>query len=144
MKSNLSSKDLYDAFKYFDEDDTGKINLEQIKHGLMTLGEPLSEEEIKTLEDELDFDEEGNFDYGDLAKKIYGNKINFVKSGFNLLKKEPDIKESDKKEEKVDSIGVKNNTVLISDSKENKNYLNQELSKCINEEGKADFNVYFF
>ena len=40
----------------------------------MTLGEPLSEEEIKTLEDELDFDEEGNFDYGDLAKKIYGNK----------------------------------------------------------------------
>ena len=74
LKSNLSSKDLYDAFKYFDEDDTGKINLEQIKHGLMTLGEPLSEEEIKTLEDELDFDEEGNFDYGDLAKKIYGNK----------------------------------------------------------------------
>ena len=74
LKSNLSSNDLYEAFKYFDEDDSGKINLNQIKHGLMTLGEPLTEEEFKILEEELEFDEDGNINYGDLAKKIYGNK----------------------------------------------------------------------
>ena len=40
----------------------------------MTLGEPLSEEEFKILEEELDYDEEVNIDYGELANKIYGNK----------------------------------------------------------------------
>ena len=74
LKTNLSSNDLIDAFKYFDEGENGKINLEQIKHGLMTLGEPLSEEELKILEDELEFDEDGNIDYIELANKIYGNK----------------------------------------------------------------------
>ena len=74
LKTNLSSNDLIDAFKYFDEGENGKINLEQIKHGLMTLGEPLSEEEFKILEDELEFDEDGNIDYNELANKIYGNK----------------------------------------------------------------------
>ena len=63
-----------DAFKYFDENESGKINLEQIKHGLMTLGEPLSEEEFKILEEELDFDEDGNINYAELANKIYGKK----------------------------------------------------------------------
>ena len=74
LKTNLSSNDLIDALKYFDEGENGKINLEQIKHGLMTLGEPLSEEEFKILEDELEFDEDGNIDYIELANKIYGNK----------------------------------------------------------------------
>ena len=74
LKTNLSGNDLIDAFKYFDEGENGKINLEQIKHGLMTLGEPLSEEEFKMLEEELDLDEEGNIDYNELANKIYGNK----------------------------------------------------------------------
>ena len=74
LKTNLSGNDLIDAFKYFDEGENGKINLEQIKHGLMTLGEPLSEEEFKILEEELDLDEEGNIDYNELANKIYGNK----------------------------------------------------------------------
>ena len=74
LKTNLSGNDLIDAFKYFDEGENGKINLEQIKHGLMTLGEPLSEEEFKILEEDLDLDEEGNIDYNELANKIYGNK----------------------------------------------------------------------
>ena len=74
LKTNLLGNDLIDAFKYFDEGENGKINIEQIKHGLMTLGEPLSEEEFKILEEELDLDEEGNIDYSELANKIYGNK----------------------------------------------------------------------
>ena len=74
LKSNLSKSDLYDAFRYFDNDSTGKINLNILKHGLMTLGEPLSNEEMKILEEELNLDENGDIDYDELSKKIYGGK----------------------------------------------------------------------
>ena len=72
LKNNLSSNDLYDAFRYFDNDNSGKINLNILKHGLMTLGEPLSNEEMKILEEELNLDENGDIDYKELSKKIYG------------------------------------------------------------------------
>ena len=72
LKTNLSSNDLYDAFRYFDNDGVGKINLNILKHGLMTLGEPLSNEEMKILEEELNMDENGDIDYDELSKKIYG------------------------------------------------------------------------
>ena len=72
LKNNLSSNDLYDAFRYFDNDNAGKINLNILKHGLMTLGEPLSNEEMKILEEELNLDENGDIDYKELSKKIYG------------------------------------------------------------------------
>ena len=72
LKNNLSSNDLYDAFRYFDNDNAGKINLNILKHGLMTLGEPLSREEMKILEEELNLDENGDIDYKELSKRIYG------------------------------------------------------------------------
>ncbi len=71
---NLSSSDLYDAFRYFDNNQVGKINLNSLKHGLMTLGEPLSAEEMKILEEELNLDENGDIDYEELSLKIYGGK----------------------------------------------------------------------
>ena len=74
LKSNLSNNDLYDAFRYFDENNTGKINLNVLKHGLMTLGEPFSKEEMKILEEELNLDQNGEIDYEELAMKIYGAK----------------------------------------------------------------------
>ena len=40
----------------------------------MTLGEPLSNEEMKILEEELNLDENGDIDYDELSKKIYGGK----------------------------------------------------------------------
>ena len=74
LKMNLSSSDLYDAFRYFDNNQVGKINLNSLKHGLMTLGEPLSAEEMKILEEELNLDEHGDIDYEELSLKIYGGK----------------------------------------------------------------------
>ncbi len=74
LKMNLSSSDLYDAFRYFDNNQVGKINLNSLKHGLMTLGEPLSAEEMKILEEELNLDENGDIDYEELSLKIYGGK----------------------------------------------------------------------
>lgn len=74
LKMNLSSSDLYDAFRYFDNNQVGKINLNLLKHGLMTLGEPLSAEEMKILEEELNLDENGDIDYEELSLKIYGAK----------------------------------------------------------------------
>ncbi len=72
LKMNLSSNELYDAFRYFDNNNEGNINLNILKHGLMTLGEPLSNEEMKILEEELNLDENGNIDYEELSMKIYG------------------------------------------------------------------------
>ena len=74
LKNNLSSNDLYEAFKYFDNDQDGKVNINMLKHGLMTLGEPLSPEEMKILEEELNLDENEEIDYEDLSQKIYGAK----------------------------------------------------------------------
>ena len=74
LKLNLSISDLYDAFRYFDNDSVGKININILKHGLMTLGEPLSNEEMKILEEEINLDENGDIDYDELSKKIYGGK----------------------------------------------------------------------
>ena len=74
LKMNLSSSELYDAFRYFDNNNEGNINLNILKHGLMTLGEPLSNEEMKILEEELNLDENGNIDYEELSMKIYGGK----------------------------------------------------------------------
>ena len=74
LKLNLSSNDLNDAFSYFDNNQDGKINLNMLKHGLMTLGEPLSAEEMKILEEELNLDENGEIDFRELSSKIYGGK----------------------------------------------------------------------
>ena len=73
LKNNLTSNDLYNAFRYFDNRNCEKINLNSLKHGLMTLGEPLSAEEMKILEDELNLDENGDIDYKELSLRIYGD-----------------------------------------------------------------------
>ena len=74
MANNLTSPDLYNAFSYFDNDSCERINLNQLKHGLMTLGEPLTKEEMKILEEELNLDENGDIDYKELSLRIYGDQ----------------------------------------------------------------------
>ncbi len=74
MKMNLTSTDLYNAFSYFDNRNCERINLNQLKHGLMTLGEPLTNEEMKILQEELNLDENGDIDYKELSLRIYGDQ----------------------------------------------------------------------
>ena len=72
LKTNKTSKDLIQAFEFFDEEKTGKVNLNELKHGLIVLGDCLNEEEINYLINEMG-DEDGNIAYKKLAKTIFEN-----------------------------------------------------------------------
>jgi centrin-3 len=47
------------AFKLFDDDDSGKISLKNMKRVCRELGENLSEEELQAMIDEFDRDRDG-------------------------------------------------------------------------------------
>ena len=70
LKTNKTEKDLIKAFEFFDKNKTGFVNLNELKHGLIVLGDCLSEDEIDFLIKEL-ADDDGNINYYELAKNIY-------------------------------------------------------------------------
>ncbi len=61
------------AFKYFDREDTGKINFKEFSHTLSTLNEKLHLTEIKLLEDYCGVSN-GEFDYAELLNLIIETK----------------------------------------------------------------------
>ena len=72
LKTNKTEKDLIKAFEFFDKNKTGIVNLNDLKHGLIVLGDCLSDDEINYLIKEI-ADDDGNINYYELAKKIYDN-----------------------------------------------------------------------
>ena len=74
LSTNKKVNDLVKAFKSFDKENKGVINLNELKHGLTVLGEPLSDYEIELLMEEANCDENGNVDYIKLSEKIFGEK----------------------------------------------------------------------
>ncbi len=72
LKTNKTEKDLIKAFEFFDKNKTGFVNLNELKHGLIVLGDCLSEDEINYLIKEI-ADDDGNINYYELAKNIYDN-----------------------------------------------------------------------
>ena len=72
LKTNKTEKDLIKAFEFFDKNKTGFVNLNELKHGLIVLGDCLSEDEINYLIKEI-ADDDGNINYYELAKNIYEN-----------------------------------------------------------------------
>ena len=72
LKTNKTEKDLIKAFEFFDKNKTGIVNLNDLKHGLIVLGDCLNEDEINFLINEI-ADDDGNINYYELAKNIYEN-----------------------------------------------------------------------
>ena len=71
LQTNKTIDDLINAFQFFDKNGTNKINFNQLKHNLKFMGDSLTEEEINTLKEEFNIDEEGNLNYINLSKKIF-------------------------------------------------------------------------
>lgn len=74
LSTNKTVNDLVKAFKSFDKNNTETININDLKHGLMVLGEPLSEYEFKLLLEEANCENDGTIDYIKLSEKIFGEK----------------------------------------------------------------------
>ena len=51
------------AFQHFDVDNSGKINVEEIKHVLTFLGDIMSEEEVNNFFKSVEIDQNGYLDY---------------------------------------------------------------------------------
>ena len=60
MQSERNVKDdLVQAFRFFDDDETGKIMLKDLKRVAKELGERYSDEELQAMIDEADKDRDG-------------------------------------------------------------------------------------
>ncbi len=63
---NFNEKDeniILKAFQHFDSDNSGKINVEEIKHVLTFLGDIMSEEEVNKFFKTVEIDKNGYLDY---------------------------------------------------------------------------------
>lgn len=65
-----TSADVEEAFRNFDTEKKGVIHVDELRSVLTTLGEPLSEEEMRKFVEIADISEEGLVDYAQLAKKL--------------------------------------------------------------------------
>ena len=61
-------EELMEAFKVFDKDGNGRLEANELKHIMLTLGERLSDEEIEEMINEADSKGQGYIDYKDFVK----------------------------------------------------------------------------
>ena len=59
----MSLKDVENAFKVFDKDGSGFIEIDELRDLMMNLGEKLTEEEIQAMMQFADIDKDGKIDY---------------------------------------------------------------------------------
>jgi len=62
-KKSNPEEELREAFRVFDRDGNGLISHAELKEAMQTLGEPLSDEELKVMIDEADTDGDGQINY---------------------------------------------------------------------------------
>ncbi|XP_002733157.1 calmodulin-like isoform X2 [Saccoglossus kowalevskii] len=70
FNETTTDKDLNDAFKIFDTENTGFISVDELKHLMTTMGERLSEEEMDEMVADANADSEGKVNYEEFVKLI--------------------------------------------------------------------------
>ncbi len=58
------------AFQVFDIDNSGTIELEDLKHALEMIGEPISGEQLNKLLTSADLDKDGSISYDEFLKLV--------------------------------------------------------------------------
>ena len=74
-KCEDTPEDLIEAFRFWDNDGSGKVTTEEIRTALTTLGDVLSEDEIDALIKEADPNDIGIIDYEHYSQVLF-RKIN--------------------------------------------------------------------
>ena len=70
MKENNNKDEIHEICKVFDKEANGFISMVELSHVMTSLGEELTEEEVKEMIKEADIDGDGQVSYEDF-KKIY-------------------------------------------------------------------------
>ena len=65
-KTNVD--EIITAFQYFDRDHNGYISIKEMKYILTSLGEKMSENEVKEIFDNCDLNKDGKIDYKEFTK----------------------------------------------------------------------------
>lgn len=71
IRTTGTDEQIREAFRIFDPDGTGTIGVEELRHLLTTLGEPLSLEEINVMMTLADPDQDGIIHYEDFVTQMY-------------------------------------------------------------------------
>jgi calmodulin len=70
MKDVDTEEELIEAFKFFDTEGTGLINVEDLKQMMLNLGETLDPEELEEVIMEADEDNDGYVNYEEFVKTV--------------------------------------------------------------------------
>ena len=94
--SELTIGDYRDAFKTFDLDEDGYLSLKEVSDLLMSLGMPVSEDELREMTNEVDIEGNGTVDFKEfiqlMARKLrdMDNEEEYIEA-FKIFDKNSDI-----------------------------------------------------
>ncbi|XP_010553277.1 PREDICTED: calmodulin-like [Tarenaya hassleriana] len=70
LKEAEAEEELKEAFKLFDKDQDGYISTIELKHGMVSLGERITDEEVEQMVREADMDGDGHISYEEFVKMM--------------------------------------------------------------------------
>lgn len=72
MKDSDSEAEILEAFRVFDTDGDGKINAQELKHVLTSIGEKLTDQEVDEMIREADLNNDGEIDITEFTQLLVG------------------------------------------------------------------------